>query len=318
MHRLAVAWRIIRGVQQRVQRANLSLVAAGGAFFAMLSLFPGLAAVIALLGFVADPGVVDEQLDMLAEFVPADAFALIEAQIRRLVATNTSTLGWATAISTGAALWSARLGTDAIIQALNAVHGAPMRGGMRAAAVALLTTLALMVVAIVAVLTMVVLPIVMAILPTGAFTAFALQAARWIVALAVVVSGIWVLYRFAPNGPGARVAWLSPGAALAVVVWAAGSWGFSWYLANFASYNEVYGSIGAVIALMMFLYITISVVLLGAALNAELHEARRLAAGAAPDTSAAPQAEPDTEPRHAAPGGVTATGVAAALGGGGA
>ena len=100
----------------------------------------------------------------------------------------------------------------------------------------------------------------------------------WVVALVVVISGIWVIYRFAPPGPAARVHWISPGAVLTVLVWAAGSEMFSYYLANFGAYNEIYGSIGAVIALMMFLYITIFVVLLGAALNAELHDVRVAAA----------------------------------------
>lgn len=276
-------WHLIQGMQARMQRANLTLVAAGGAFFAMLSLAPGLAAVIALLGFVADPAVMDDQLALLADFIPADAFAIIDAQLRRLVATNSSTLGWTTLVTTLTALWSARLGTDAVIRAVNTVFDAPMRGGLRALAAALAITGALILVVIVAILTMVVLPLAMALLPPGPYVAIAIDAGRWLVAVCVVFSGIWVLYRFAPNGPGARVAWLSPGAILAVLVWAAASWAFTYYVANFAAYNEVYGSIGAVIALLMFLYITILVVLLGASLNAELHARRD------------PPAEPDSE-----------------------
>jgi membrane protein len=128
--------------------------------------------------------------------------------------------------------------------------------------------------------------VALAFLPLGPFAGAALEIGRWLVALLVVLSGIWVLYRFAPTGPGARVRWLNAGAVMTVVVWAAGSWGFSFYLRNFAAYNEVYGSIGAVIALMMFLYITIFVVLLGAALNAELRELRRGEGVAARDATA--------------------------------
>jgi len=303
-------WRLIRGMQARMQRANLTLVAAGGAFFAMLSLAPGLAAVIALLGFVADPAVVDDQLALLADFIPAEAFAIIDAQLRRLVATNSSTLGWTTLVTTLTALWSARLGTDAVIRAVNTVFGAPVRGGVRAVAAALAITGALILVVIVAILTMVVLPLATALLPPGPYVAIAIDAGRWVVAICVVFSGIWVLYRFAPNGPGARVAWLSPGAILAVVVWAAASWAFTYYVANFAAYNEVYGSIGAVIALLMFLYITILVVLLGASLNAELHAWRdpepHLARDAATDDG------PDqTPPAAAAPAASAAVNLSA-------
>lgn len=289
LERARANWRLVQGMQARMRRANLSLVAAGGAFFAMFSLMPGLAAVISLLGFVADPAVVDDQLDLLRDFIPEDAFALVDAQIRRLVATNSSTLGWTTAVTTLTALWSARLGTDAVIKAVNAVHDAPMRGGVMAAAAALGITVALILVVIVAVLTMIVLPLGMALLPPGRYVAVAIEALRWLVALVVVFAGIWVLYRFAPNGPAARVGLFSPGALLAVIVWAAGSWSFSYYLTNFGAYNEVYGSIGAVIALMMFLYITIYVVLLGAALNAELHLRRDAPADAAPAAGGAEQ-----------------------------
>ena len=263
---------------RRVMSANISLVSAGGAFFAMLSLFPALAAVIALLGFLVDPAVVDEQLDMLAEFIPPEAYDIIAVQVRRLVESRSDTLGWTTILSVGAALWSARVGTDAVIQAMNAVHDTRLRGGVMAAVAALGITFALILVAIVAAVVMVILPLVLALLPLGPWTANAIEVLRWVVALVVVISGIWVIYRFAPTGPAARVHWISPGAVLTVLVWAAGSEMFSYYLANFGSYNEIYGSIGAVIALMMFLYITIFVVLLGAALNAELHEVKVAAA----------------------------------------
>ena len=290
LHRIKTAYHFTMDMKRRTDRANLSLVAAGGAFFAMLSLFPGLAAVIALMGFLAAPEVVDEQLVLLEDFMPDDAFALIQGQVQRLVRTSSSTLGWATAISTLAALWSARRGTDAVIRAVNAVYDAPMRGGVRAMAVALLITLALTLVVVVAILTMLVLPVVLAFLPLGPYTGLALQVARWALAVAVVVSGIWVLYRFAPNTPGARVRWLNPGAVLAVLVWGGGSWAFSYYLANFGNYNQVYGSIGAVIALLMFLYITIFVVLLGASLNAEIHDKATAGAAASPQPDATPGA----------------------------
>lgn len=262
---------------RRVMSANISLVSAGGAFFAMLSLFPALAAVIALLGFLVDPAVVDEQLDMLAEFIPPEAYDIIAVQVRRLVESRSDTLGWTTVLSVGAALWSARVGTDAVIQAMNAVHDTRLRGGVMAAVAALGITFALILVAILAAVVMVILPLVLALLPLGPWAATAIEVLRWVVALVVVISGIWVIYRFAPTGPAARVHWISPGAVLTVLVWAVGSEMFSYYLANFGSYNEIYGSIGAVIALMMFLYITIFVVLLGAALNAELHEVKTAA-----------------------------------------
>ncbi|MBL9059417.1 MAG: YihY/virulence factor BrkB family protein, partial [Mangrovicoccus sp.] len=145
--RLHGHWRLFHGMVRRVLNANISLVSAGGAFFAMLSLFPALAAVIALLGFLVDPNVVDEQLKMLAEFIPPEAYEIISAQVRRLVDSRADTLGWTTILSVGAALWSARVGTDAVIQAMNAVHDTRLRGGVMAAVAALGITFALILVA---------------------------------------------------------------------------------------------------------------------------------------------------------------------------
>lgn len=282
-NRALAAWHLVRGIGRRISEADLSLVAAGAAFFAMLSLFPGLAAVIALLSLFTDPAALDAQLQMLSDVIPKDVFALIQTQVTRLVSANDSTtLGWTTGLSLLMALWSSRVGTDAILRAINAVHDAPVRGGLMGLVVALGITLALIIVVVVALLTMVLLPVMLAILPTGGITALAVDAGRWLVSLAVVFGGIWVLYRFAPTGRGARIAFFNPGAVLAVVVWGAGSWGLSFYLTNFAAYDRVYGSIGAVIALLVFLYVTIFIVLLGAALNAELARMRRDAAKDAP------------------------------------
>jgi membrane protein len=301
LHHARTAFSFLMGLKNRTDQANLSLVAAGGAFFAMLSIFPGLGAVIALLGFLASPEIVDDQLHLLEDFMPGEAFALMQDQIQRLVRTSSSTLGWATGISTLAALWSARRGTDAVIRAVNTVYGAPMRGGVRAMAVAFLITLALTLVVVVAILTMLVLPVTLTFLPLGPYAGFALEVARWLLALAVVLSGIWVLYRFAPNTKGARVRWLNTGAILAVLVWGGASWAFSYFLANFGNYNQVYGSIGAVIALLMFLYITIFVVLLGASVNAEIFDNARRRAAAQASHGAVPPDAPPNDPETPGP-----------------
>lgn len=270
MKTLRATWKIIGGMFQRMDAADLSLVAAGGAFFSMLSLFPGLAAIIALLGFFSDPHLIDDQLDLISEFIPVQAFTIVEVQIRRLVAANNSVLGWATVISLMTALWSARRGTDALIKAMNRVFHAPPRNGIMANLVALAMTCVLICVVIVAIIALVVLPLILAFFPLGGLAGAVVALGRWIVALAVVITGIWVVYRFSPNIPLPRTRWITPGTVLAIIVWAGASIGFTYFLANFGSYNEVYGSIGAVVALLMFLYITIFTVLLGATLNAEL------------------------------------------------
>ncbi len=257
-------------VWRQIGVANMGLVAAGVAFFAMLSLFPALAAIIAIWGLVSDPAVVLDQVDLLRGIVPEDVFALVEAQILKLSATSGDTLGWAGLLSLGLATWSARSGVAALMLGLNTIHGCQNRANLGHYVTALMLTVALFGVAIVALGSVVIAPVVLQFVPLEAATALILTAVRWFAAVRVLLMGLAVLYRYGPNVRGARVRWVSPGAGLAIALWAAASWAFSLYLTNFAEYNEVYGSIGAAMALLVWLYVTAFVVLLGASLNVQL------------------------------------------------
>ncbi len=269
--RLLPLWRLVANALAMADQANLGLIAAGVAFFAMFAIFPALAAIIAVFGLVADPSIVESQLELMRDVIPTEAFYLFDAQISRLLGARADTLGWATALSTGVALWSARAGVAALMRGLNAIKGEPNRGGIGHYAVALLLTICLVGIAVIALLIVVIAPIVLAFLPLGGVAALALEAIRWSVALFILLAALGLLYRFGPNTVDVRTGWVSPGAIVVVVVWIAASVGFSAYLRNFGSYNEVYGSIGAVIALLMWLYISAYLVLLGAVLNVVLH-----------------------------------------------
>ena len=250
--------------------SNIGLISAGIAFYGMLAIFPTLAAIIALWGFFADPDEVYAQLETARGLIPEDAYAILDQQITSLITANSSTLGWTTIISLTAALWSSRAGVAALIRGLNAIYREKNRVGLRQIAAAFGVTFLLIAVALVALMSVVILPIVLAVLPLGPITALMIASVRWVVALVVVIVGIGVLYRFGPNRRRARVPWLTPGALVAVMIWGSISYGFSFYLSNFGRYNEVYGALGAVIALLMWLYLSAFSVLLGAALNAEL------------------------------------------------
>lgn len=259
-----------RSVGQEMDERNLSLIAAGVAFYAMLALFPALAALIAIWGFFSDPLVIFEQLVLLEKFVPKDAYALIEAQVVSLTSANDSTLGWASIVSTFVALWTARSGVAALIRGLNTVHRLPTRAGLRSMLTAIVLTLTLILIAIVAMSTIIIFPVVLAFLPIGSASAQSLEILRWIIVISVVLFGFGVLYRYGPNTGGDRPNWITPGAIAAIIIWGVVSAGFSIYISNFGNYNEVYGSIGAVIALLMWFYISAWVVLLGGSLNAAL------------------------------------------------
>jgi len=269
--RLRFAGRIAAGVFAAIGDRNLDLISAGVAFWSMLAIFPAVAAVIALWGFLADPDAIQWQLDALRTFVPEDAYHLLSRQVKILILTTNSTLGWATVISTGAALWSTRAGVGALIRGLNAAYGTRPRSGIWSTVWALVMTVALLAVTLFSMASVLVAPVVLALLPLGSLTASALTAVRWLLTVAVVLGTLGLIYRYGPNHQGARrPGWISPGAVLALAIWAVASAGFTLYLANFGNYNEVYGSIGAVIALLMWFFISAFTVLLGAACNAEI------------------------------------------------
>jgi membrane protein len=271
MARIKQLWRILRAVWRTAGEKHIGLIAAGVAFFGMFGIFPGIAAVIAIFGLIADPVVIAEQLSLMEDIIPPDAYNLIASQVFRLVAAPTGALGWATGVSIALALWSCRAGVAALIGGLNAIAGQRMRSGIWQVIVALLLTFALVSLAIVALTVVVIVPILLAFIPVASSTAWLLEGIRWLIALGVLMMGLSLLYRFGPARIGSRGRWFTVGAFVVVVLWVAASAGLSYYLTNFASYNEVYGSIGAVIGLLLWLYVSAYLILLGAALNVEVH-----------------------------------------------
>lgn len=264
-------WRLLCATWLLSGRKQISLIAAGVAFFGMFAVFPAIAAVIALFGLVADPAVVGTQLELLQNIIPADAYSLFSSQINRLLGAQTHTLGWATFVSIVLALWSSRAGVAALMGGLNAIAGSTPRNGIWQTIVAFWLTICLVSLAIVTLFTVVVTPIILAFLPLAASTAWMLEALRWAIALTALLLALGLLYRFGPARGEGRIRWFTVGAVAVVVLWVAASVGLSYYLTNFGAYNEVYGSIGAVIGLMLWLYVSAYLVLLGAALNEQVH-----------------------------------------------
>lgn len=264
-------WRVLVAVWITAGEKHLGLIAAGVAFFGMFGIFPGLAAIIAIYGLIADPVVIAEQLTLMEDIIPPDAYNLIASQVFRLVAAPTEALGWATAVSIALALWSSRAGVAALIGGLNAIAGQRVRSGLWQMVVALLLTFALVTLALVALTAVVIVPIGLAFIPVASSTAWLLEGIRWLIALGVLMIALSLLYRFGPARIGGRGRWITVGAFVVVVLWIAASAGLSYYLTNFASYNEVYGSIGAVIGLLLWLYVSAYLILLGAVLNVEIH-----------------------------------------------
>lgn len=265
-------WAALRDGFVQTGETNLALISAGVGFFGMLSLFPAIAALIALLGLFSNPSVVIAQLEQMRGLLPDDVYQIFHEQIVTLVTTSSDTLGWAGAISLAAALWSARAGVAAMMMGLNAVYGEKNRAAASHYFRALLLTFALIAVGIVALVALVVAPVVLAFFPLGGVAGVIAEAVRWIIAVSVLLAGLSVLYRYGPNRDDTHRLSIRSGAIFAVLSWAALSVLFSYYVANFGNYNQVYGSIGAVIAMLLWLWLSSFLILLGAVVNAQVEK----------------------------------------------
>lgn len=275
---LRALWDFIVAVGLRVGNGHFGLIAAGVAFFAMFAVFPGLAAAVAVWSIFADPGVIQGYLVVVERFLPPEARTLIHDQVMGLITAPRSALHWTTVVSVVIALYSARAGVSALVQGLDVVHRSRPRGWVKGWAVDFVLTVALIGALFVALVTVVVVPILLSYVTFGTFEAWLTRVLPWGAMFLLVLTCLSILYRFGPNVPGGfRSPWITVGVLVAALSWAGVSIGFSVYLANFNSYNAIYGSIGAVIILMMWLYLSVWAVLLGGAINAELDARMRTA-----------------------------------------
>ncbi len=267
-------FRFFLDLYQTMNARNIGLLSAGVAFFALLAVFPGIAAFISVFGFFADPLMLQDQLALIEDLVPEAAFTLLSNQITRLVWASDGILGWTSLVSVLIALFLARRGVDALLIGLCAIHQTPRRSGLAHALRVAVITVGMLIVGIVALLSVLILPVLLAFFPLFGAQALILEAARWGLTLGIVALWIGVFYKIGPNRSSTDPEIWAPGLVVAVTLWLTASAGFSYYLAHFGDYNAIYGSIGAVVALLMWFYICAYAVLLGGVFNATL-ELRR-------------------------------------------
>jgi membrane protein len=258
-----VLWRTWREIGDD----RVTLVAAGATYFLLLSIFPTLTAFVSLYGLFADPRTVAEHVEI----------EIIRDQLTRLTQQGGGTLGTALLISLAVALWSSGAGVKAMFQAMNVAYDErERRGFFKLTLLALLFTLGGIALSIVMVGVVVVLPMVLGFLGLSGGFEWLVQAVGYLLVVAMLFVGLAALYRFGPDRQQAKWRWLTPGAILAVVAVLAASILFSWYSANFANYDRTYGSLGALIGFLTWIWISVTVVLVGAELNSELeHQTAR-------------------------------------------
>ena len=279
--RLDVLWRLYRSVSED----RILLTAAGVAFFVLLALVPTLTAIVSIYGLFNNPSGVVDQVEMLRGIVPPGVLEIIRDQLLRLTGQSNDTLGLALIFSLGLALWSSSAGVKAMFEALNIAYGEEeKRSFIQLNGLALLFTLGGAVAACLVVAVLVVLPAAMSLLPGGAGVEWTVRVASYCVLLLVVLAVLAALYRWGPSREAAKWRWITPGVILTVPLFGAVSVAFSWYVTNFTDNNATYGSLGTTIGMMSWLWITMTLVIIGAEVNSEMeHQTAR-------DTTTGPEA----------------------------
>ena len=274
-------WSFWASVFDRLDKTHMTLIAAGVAFYAMFAVFPGLAAILALWSLWFDPNAIMAYVEVAHEFVPEGAVDIIDGQITDLTSAGRTSIGWASFVSFMIATIAARAGVDALIRGLNAAHGVRAHSTIFGFILAYVLTLAIVGISLAGLATIVAVPVILNFMVIGPVRAWLLTGLPWAGMFALVIVGIGILYRYGPNVKAPRTPIFTWGSLFAALLWAAGSVAFSAYLSSFNSYNRIYGSIGAVVALLMWFYMGGFSVLLGALVNVELARRKRIAAARA-------------------------------------
>jgi membrane protein len=281
----ARGWKdILLRTYRSISDDRVMALAAGVTYYVLLALFPGITALVSIYGLIADPAIIEQQLNALSSIMPREAIQIIGGQLHFLASQSHKALGFASIAGILVSLWSANAAISALFDALNVVYGErEKRNYFKRTALTLCFTAGLVLFMVVALAGIVVLPAVLNFMSLGGAGEWIISLLRWPALLVLLVIGLAILYRFGPSRADARWRWLTWGSVAAAILWLVASILFSWYAANFASYNKTYGSLGAIIAFMVWTWISMTIVLLGGELNAEIeHQTARDSTTGAP------------------------------------
>lgn len=262
---------LVRQAYAKIGKHRVLALAAGVTFYSILAIFPAIAALVGVYGLFADPTTISSHLDGVAGFLPGGAIEVIKDQLTRIAAHGRSTLGATFVVGLGVSLWSANAGLKALFDALNLIHQVEdKRGFIELNIVSLAFTVLGIVFAILALAAVVALPVIFSASGLGGATELLVNLGRWPILFLVVALVLALIYRFGPCRPDPQWRWITWGSAFASFAWIALSVLFSWYAANFGSYNATYGSLGAIMGFMVWLWLSTIVALLGAEIDAEM------------------------------------------------
>jgi len=271
-------WRdVLLRVYSEVLADRVTLIAAGATYYIVLAIFPGMGVLVSIYGLLTDPSDLGKQMIFLRDFLPPGAFDLLLPQLESLAHKGRSELSFAFGASLLIAFWSATSGIKALFDAMNVAYGeAEKRSIVRLNLLAFGFTMAAIAVLVLLIAIVGVVPAILKVLYLDQWTETLARFARWPFVLLLTGSATMVLYRYGPCRENAKLRWLTWGAAFSTIAWAIATTIFSVYLLNFANYNATYGTLGALIAFMIWIWLSIVILIIGAEVNAELeHQTRR-------------------------------------------
>ena len=268
-----ILWR----VYQNIGEHRVVALAAGVTFYTLLAIFPAIAALVAIYGLFADPGTLGDKLGMLSGVLPGGAIDVIDDQLGRVASQRGGTLGLAFIVGLGISLWSANAAMKSLFDTLNIVYSErEKRSFVKLNAISLAFTAAGIIFVIAALAAMIVLPPALKFLGLSGATELIARFARWPVLFVIISLALSAIYRFGPSRNEPQWRWITWGSVFAALAWLVASILFSWYTQNFGSYNKTYGSLGAVIGFMTWIWLSAIVILIGAELDAEMeHQTAR-------------------------------------------
>lgn len=269
-------WDILNRVRVRIGRDRIATIAAGTAFFVLLAIFPALAALVSLYGLVADPAAITQHIDAIAAILPDEAVSIIREQIQRLVEQSDGSLSFGLLFGLLISLWSANSGVKNVRVAMNVAFGEhEKRSFLSLTLTTLAVTIGGLLFFVLIVLALGILPGVLATLGIGEIAERLIVWLRWPLLLVIVMFALALIYRYAPSRTRAKWRWISWGSAMAGLVWVGGSLLFSWYLSNFANYGATYGALGATVGFLIWAWLSMFIILLGAEIDAEIEHQTR-------------------------------------------
>jgi membrane protein len=274
----ARGWKdILLRVYSNISEHRVVALAAGITFYALLAIFPAIAALVSIYGLFADPATISSHLDSMTSILPGGAVDVVREQLTRLASKGSGALGVTFIIGLAVSLWSANAGIKSLFDTLNIIYEEKeTRGLIKLNAVSLAFTTAAIAFLILAMGALVVLPNVLEYVGLSTTTELLTQVGKWPALLVIVAVGLAFVYRYGPSRDKPRWRWITWGSVFAAIAWLIVSLLFSWYAANFGKFNETYGSLGAVIGFMMWIWISAIVILIGAELDAEMeHQTTR-------------------------------------------